>query len=303
MLISWFKRCWRACKPTDKLTVLWALATLPLAAAAVPESCKTVPPHLSRRLLITLHSVGLGSLALFLALTPGTRNRCASFVRRWYPAALMPFFFKELYYLVPAVNPNDVDSTLLGWEYAMLGRRPRLWLEQYQSPIVTEILFLSYASYYFLPVLTAASLYARGKPKEFDRYIFLLMLNFYTAFALYFAMPALGPRAALSHRFKGDLKGLFFARHVERAVSFMEGRQRDGFPSLHTQIGLTIAMYFAERKDGRLKFALPLGLGMMLSALYCRYHYVPDVFAGMAVTGLIFLTYRKLHRALDGQAE
>ena len=301
---SWFKRLWNRFRPSDKLTLAYTLASALPLIVYVPRTCKNTPPRIPKSWLVAAHLLGLGGMLTLLPLTANSRSRPVVFARHWYPALVVPLLFKELFYLVPAVNPNNVDRTLLAWERALLGVQPTLWLEKHMTPLLTDVLSLAYAAYYLLPTLPAATLYWRGQHKEFDRFVFLLLLNFYTAFSIYFVMPAVGPKVTLKRFYKkkfGD--GTAFSRYVERVVDYVETEQRDCFPSLHTQIATVVALYMIGQQDPRLPMVLPLSMAMILSTVYCRYHYVPDLIAGIIVAASTLKMYRQLHGATDGQPE
>ena len=57
-------------------------------------------------------------------------------------------------------------------------------------------------------------------------------------------------------------------------------------------MGLLAPLYFA----GLLAIALPVGLLLAAATIYCRYHYVVDVFAGFA---LAFVTLPLAYRLYD----
>jgi membrane-associated phospholipid phosphatase len=84
-----------------------------------------------------------------------------------------------------------------------------------------------------------------------------------------------------------DLEGLFIAGPLQEILNRLEGVKRDAFPSGHTAITLTV-VYLAWRFERRLfAFFLPVALALIASTVYCRYHYVVDVIAGI---GLALLT-------------
>jgi membrane-associated phospholipid phosphatase len=70
------------------------------------------------------------------------------------------------------------------------------------------------------------------------------------------------------------------------------------FPSSHVAIAL-VTLYFTWRYLPRLRWIhLALVIGLCVSTVYCRYHYVVDVFAGMLVAGLLVPLANALYRRL-----
>jgi membrane-associated phospholipid phosphatase len=150
--------------------------------------------------------------------------------------------------------------------------------------LLTDILQAAYSSYYFLPVALGIALKIRGDNKAFDQSLFLIMLCFYLSYIGYMLMPAIGPRFTMNHLQNRDLQGLFITGPVQEILNRLEGIKRDAFPSGHTAITLTV-VYLAWRFEKRL-FAvfLPVALALIVSTVYCRYHYVVDVIGGVALT-------------------
>jgi membrane-associated phospholipid phosphatase len=166
----------------------------------------------------------------------------------------------------------------------LLGCYPTVELEKIASPLLTEVLQLSYSSYYLIPFALGIALYRKKKEAEFDRTLFFIMLCFYISYIGYLLFPALGPRYAMAHLQEGELQGWFLAQQIQSVLNTLEGIKRDAFPSGHTGIALTV-LYLAYRFERRLFFILlPVVTALVFSTVYCRYHYVVDVLGGMALT-------------------
>jgi membrane-associated phospholipid phosphatase len=77
-----------------------------------------------------------------------------------------------------------------------------------------------------------------------------------------------------------------------------EGITRDCFPSGHTELTVLV-LYYARKFDRRIFWwLLPFGIGIVLSTVYLRYHYVIDVIAGAVLAGAIVVITTPLYNRL-----
>lgn len=234
-------------------------------------------------LLIALYSV-----LIFLQMLLSRIRPHGNFLKLTYdllfPTVCILLVFDSLEGLVHAINPRDIDPLLIKLDYLLFNGHPTVMLESVMRPLLTDILQTAYSSYYFLPVTLAVALKMKGDDKAFDRSLFLIMLCFYLSYLGYMLMPALGPRFTMDHLQNSDLKGLFIAGPLQELLNRLEGVKRDAFPSGHTAVTLTV-VYLSWHFEKRLfTLFLPVALALIVSTVYCRYHYVVDVIGGFALT-------------------
>lgn len=189
------------------------------------------------------------------------------------------------------LNPNDYDLLLSKADMAIFGFDITKWLEKFNSPVLTDILTLSYFSYYLLPTLTAVVIYFYKKDKDsyihLRRYILAIVIAWYTAFIWYLIVPAAGPDLAFAQNYSTELKGnLSFVNYYLYTVhNYLATSQvRNTFPSLHFGI-ILISNYFMFRKSKLFFFliTLPLGTGLAIATLYLRQHYLIDLAGSILV--------------------
>lgn len=245
-------------------------------------------------LLITLYS-GLIFLQILLIRTKDRGNLLKLIYDLIFPTACILIIFDSLEQLVHFINPRDIDPLLIKLDYIIFNGYPTVMLENIMAPLLTDILQTAYSSYYFLPVALGITLKIKGDDKAFDQSLFLIMLCFYLSYLGYMLMPALGPRFTMDHLQERALEGLFIAGPLQEFLNGLEGTKRDAFPSGHTAITLTV-VYLAWRFEKRL-FAvfLPVALALIVSTVYCRYHYVVDVIGGAALTLITILLGEKYY--------
>ena len=295
----WLKRYAHRLRPTDKLSVLWLLVTIGPAVFILPGYLEKI--HVNPLHILLPHAAGILAMLTLLPLTYRSVNRLVIFIRCWYPVLLVPMAFSELFYLIPAVNPYDVDTALQQIEISMFGAIPSLWMQRFYWPPLTEAMFIAYATFYFLPLVPGIPLYLAGNLRKFDRFVFLLLINYYAAFAIYFVMPSVGPGVALAGQFSHQLQGLFVSDWICTTIQGLEGIHRDCFPSVHTAIALVVLGYLYLHGWYSFLPMVPVCAGIMLATIYCRYHYTPDIVAGIVLAVLSLAVYRALYRIADGK--
>ena len=200
-----------------------------------------------------------------------------------FPTVSILAIFDSLEYVVHAVNPYDIDQLLIELDFLLFSGHPTVMLEKMMHPLLTDALQIAYASYYLMPFAIGFVLLAEKREQEFDLALFMIMLCFYLSYAGYLLFPAIGPRFTITHLQSTDLRGFILTAPIQELLNRLEGIKRDAFPSGHTAITLTV-VYLAWRYEKRL-FAvfLPVAIALIVSTVYCRYHYVVDVISGIAL--------------------
>jgi membrane-associated phospholipid phosphatase len=222
-----------------------------------------------------------------------TKSSVLKILRYWYPVVMILFIFKENYHMVHAINPNDIDLTLIKIDYIIFGVNPTQWFYRFANPIVTEIMEIIYILYYLVIVIYGLELYLKKSYADFKYSVLILFLGFYLSYVLYLIFPAVGPRFYL-HDFSaigGELPGIFLTTPLRSILDFAESIpsgvanpqdyvQRDTMPSAHAEIVILLAYLSHKLKLKSFYFYLPYCILMIISTVYLRYHYVIDLIAG-----------------------
>lgn len=286
--------------PADKvaLSYLTIIAVLILASySRVAYWWLLVPAHLvAMAIIFTMAKWEIRarpSLAEPESLSP---DRAPSVLRSWYPLVLIPLSYKELGYLIPLIHPHDFDHELALIDHRILGVDPIVWLDRINYPAFTLIMQLSYMTYYVTPIVLGLVLWRAGRFREFQFFLFVVLLGFYISYLGYIIVPAIGPRFYLSadgvRPFGGPGVGT-----LRRFLDRMEGVTRDCFPSGHTEMTLLV-LFCAHRFHKKTFYVLlPIGAALIFSTVYLRYHYVIDVIAGAAIAFALALAADWLYRA------
>ncbi|HEX2768494.1 MAG TPA: phosphatase PAP2 family protein [Geobacteraceae bacterium] len=208
--------------------------------------------------------------------------------------------FNSLGTLIAGIHKTTFDARLITIDHAIFGVHPTVWLERLINPLLTDLLQLAYISYYFIPVSLGVVLIARGRFGEFEEVLFGILLCFYLSYIGYLLVPAIGPRFTLSHLQTGSLQVSPFIETIQDALNALEKNKTDAFPSGHTAVSLMTLYYTWKEREKKLFAGLiPLVTALIISTVYLRYHYVIDVIAGIALTGLTIALAPGLRRLLS----
>jgi len=200
----------------------------------------------------------------------------------FYPAAFIPFVYESLGALIAAARGGPRDDLLIVADRAILGGDLSVLLQPVVTPFLAAFLYVAYSTYYFLPLFLGGTLWSQDVATA-RRYIFTLTACFYVSYAGYFTIPAYGPRTALADRNRVPLETSPVARAISRTINELEHTKLDAFPSGHTMITTAVLIVAWQRIRKLFWFLLPVATLLILSTMYCRYHYLVDVLAGIVL--------------------
>lgn len=225
-----------------------------------------------------------GFLVASVVLLALTRTRDTPFAWRlrlaFYPVA-MNVLFQVMAVAVPVLHPGSADAWLQQIDTAMIGRNLSLRLETWTSPLLTEIMSFCYVI--FLPYLTLSLIHYLAAPLSQARPFFTGLFTLYgIGFLGYLAVPAGGPITAIAGEFTVPLDGWLITRWTAKIVE-AGSNHVDAFPSLHCAVSFYLLMSDRQFKPWRFRVYLLPAIGLWVSTIYLRYHYVVDVAAGFSL--------------------
>jgi membrane-associated phospholipid phosphatase len=200
----------------------------------------------------------------------------------FYPAAFIPFVYESLGVLIAAARGGPRDDLLIAADRAILGGDVTVLLQPLVRPGLAAFLYVAYSTYYFLPLVLGGVLWSRDQSAA-RRFIFTLSVCFYVSYAGYFTIPAYGPRTALAALHTVPLDTHPVARAIERTINELEHTKLDAFPSGHTMITVAVLIVAWKRQRKVFWWLLPVATFLIFSTMYCRYHYLVDVLAGIVM--------------------
>ncbi|MCP5061892.1 MAG: phosphatase PAP2 family protein [Ignavibacteriae bacterium] len=259
--------------------------------------------------LIIFSNFILFSFILFISKKDGeTKSIFWKNLHFWYVIPLVFFTFKEINLIIRAIHSVDYDSLLISIDRFIFGLDPTVFLFQFANPILTEILQIAYASFFFLPIILGLEMQLKGKTDNLKFIIFIIIYGFLLSYIGYLFLPAVGPRFTL-HNFEMtniELPGLFLTNFLREVVNSGESIpsgtlnpmvvvQRDVFPSGHTQMTL-IVMYLTIRLKSSYKIGILFtGTLLIFATVYMRYHYFVDLIGGTIFMIFTVLTAKHLY--------
>jgi membrane-associated phospholipid phosphatase len=200
----------------------------------------------------------------------------------FYPIAFIPVVYESLGPLIPAARGVVRDELLIAADRLLFGRDPTVWLERFVRPWLTDFFYISYVTYYFIAIVLGGVLWSRDRAAG-RRFIFTLTLCYFVSYAGYFLLPALGPRFALAAEQRVTLETTPISRTIAGTLNDLEHTRLDVFPSGHTMIAVAVLLVAFRRARDVFWFLLPVAVCLLVSTVYCRYHYVVDVLAGLVL--------------------
>jgi membrane-associated phospholipid phosphatase len=238
----------------------------------------------------------LGMAVLSIATVSGKMNEGSLFriFRKLYFVPIVFLIYSQVQVYLRVINPYLYDNLLIGWDKAIFGVNPTQWMLKISFPPLTEYLQLCYVMFYFMPIMQGVELNYKKRDYDYLEFSRVIIFGFYLSYILYFFLPAIGPRFTL-HDFSSmntELPGVWLTSFFRDSINFGGGIprgaanptlfvNRDCMPSGHTMMTLlNIAMAFRFKSKFRWVF-LVIGLGLIFSTVYLRYHYVVDVLAGI----------------------
>jgi membrane-associated phospholipid phosphatase len=281
-------------RPSDLLTLIFLALLSCLALFSSP-----VNPRWTE--LLATYAV----LAVAILAAAGYRTKVDPAKRGFYLSVVatvlaVSIIFNSLGTLIASMHTTTCDARLIAIDHAIFGVHPTVWMERLITPLLTGLLQFAYIGYYFIPLVLGVVLIARGRFEEFEEVLFGILLCFYLSYVGYLLVPAIGPRFTLSHLQTATLQVSPFIERIQDALNTLEKNKTDAFPSGHTAVSV-MSLYYAwkEREKKLFTGMIPVVTGLIISTVYLRYHYVIDVIAGIALTGLTIALAPGLRRLLS----
>jgi len=254
--------------------------------------------------LLLSHAVSLILVHLLVRwYSRGTPSKGVDFLRHFYPLLLYIWFFAETGWLNRMVFKEFMDPLTIRWDQALFGFQPSLvFMQKLPYLALSELFYASYFSYYLMIFGVGLALFLRDR-RWFFHFVSVLSFIFYVCYVIYIFVPIIGPRVFLekvggyslpeSSRVFGT--GALYPEAVQHGFFFkLMGIVYEVFeapgsaiPSSHVAIAVC-TLFFSFLYLPRFRYAhLVLVVLLCLATIYCRYHYVVDVLAGLVTAGLL----------------
>ena len=245
--------------------------------------------------------------------------RLTMFCRVLLQVAMLSWWYPDTYAL-NRIFPN-LDHHFAAIEQSVFGCQPALlFCERWTSPVWSELMYMSYSSYFLLIVLTTLH-YFFHRYAEFQRMAFVLLGSFFLFYVVFIALPVTGPQyyylaAGLDNIRQGVFPnvGDYFMTHDEMMTmpgysggwfyQFMEQAHATGerptaaFPSSHVGVTTVLLLLALRSRSRSLQWVVGTLLVLMcLSTVYIRAHYAIDVIAGLASGVMLYYALSLVYKA------
>jgi len=228
------------------------------------------------------------------------------FLRHFYPVLLYTAFFIETGSLNRMFFRDYLDPLVAQWEQDVFGCQPSvLFMEKLPSLVISELFYISYFSYYIMISGVGIALFLRSR-QQFFHYVSVVSFLFYACYFIYIFLPVIGSRAffrqvdgyalppatqqlAITDAYPEAVQaGVFF--QIMKWVYRVFEAPGAAFPSSHVAVALC-TVFFSFRYLRRIRYLhLAVAIMLCLSTIYCRYHYVVDVLAGLVTAAILIPT-------------
>lgn len=267
--------------------------------------------------LVSIHALAMGAIHGLTQWHARARPaKALDFIRHFYPVPLYIWFFSETGWLNRMFFSDYLDPVIIRWEQAVFGCQPSvLFMEKLPYLAVSELFYVAYFSYYIMIAGIGVALFLRNR-QQFFHFVAIVSFLFYVCYTIYIIVPIIGPRV-----FFHEIGGYILPEAYQQLASteVYPDAVKSGpafqvmaliyrifeapgaaFPSSHVAVAVC-TVCFSFRYLRPIRYAhLVLAFLLCLSTVYCRYHYVLDVLAGLLTAALVIPLGNKLYFRFQG---
>jgi len=236
--------------------------------------------------------ISIMSLAAIIVVKRDGRSgwrHVAHILRDWIPFVLIDFIYENLHDVAGQVMTIDVAGYMFHIDSIIFGIEPTLWAQRIFSPLLTDLMSISYALYFALPLFIMFMLSIWGRRYELRHMVLALTVCFLLGFMGYVFFPCSPPRYFIENMYTNpvSLHGLFLFDRLQGAWDNLSVISGGAFPSLHVGISAVALIYaYKFRAINAACRAIwyvyiPLVVSLWFSTIYLRHHWFVDVFAGL----------------------
>lgn len=196
-----------------------------------------------------------------------------------------------MYASIKSILPEAalLDDWLIYADRIIFGFDPVIALEKYIRPWLTHFMVWNYAMLFAYIPAVFLLLTAKNRQRGLRDFLLALILASFFGYLGYLAVPAIGPQYTQAESFKVNLwqKETRMAEDILLLID-LNRVKRDCFPSMHVCLATICLLYSWRWVRGLFWLLLPATLCLIFSTVYLRYHYVIDIFAGLALALAVY---------------
>ena len=272
-----------------------------------------VVPHW--RGLVAAHLAGLGAIHLLVrAHARFPALPWLDLLRYCYPVLLYTALYCETGQVNLMFAGRYLDPAFIRCEQWLFGGQPALaFMANLPYLAVSELFYFAYSSYYLMIVGVSAALFLQDR-RRFLHFVTVISFIFYVCYLVYIFLPVVGPQvfferfpgypvpplwsvqpAPLTPNFPTALTAGPFFQLMQLLYSKF-GSTGAAFPSSHVAVAVC-TLCFSWRYLPRVRWVHAAAVTLLCAAtVYCRYHYLIDVLAGLATVAILLPLGNWLYR-------
>ena len=252
------------------------------------------------QIVILRHAAVLTTIVVIRWLTVKYPKKYLTIISDWYPIVTLPITYRWAGDFIHAAFAWKLDLLLNRFDIWLLGEDPVRILQRGASVQFTDLMQLSYCSFFVMILFSSFILYHKKRLREFDNLRLGIVTALYGTYLWFMLLPAHSPRFEVWRHLK--LNGGWLTHQIS---AFITGTAYCGgaFPSGHAAGSLIICIFMARYiKWWSLPFIITTIL-LLLSTLFGAYHYLADILAGFIHGGFAILLAVWWNRTWDAQKQ
>jgi membrane-associated phospholipid phosphatase len=232
------------------------------------------------------HLLALAFMVTVRGLRLKYQKRWLQIISDWYLILSLPLAYTWAGTFVHAVFPWKLDAVLHMIDLRLLGSDPTAFLQSLARPWLTDLMQLSYCSFFLIIFSSYLILYLKGNRRQYQNMEMVTITALYGTYLYFMLLPAHSPRFITCPEL--ELRGGWITQIIN---DFLNRAAYPGgaFPSGHSSASISICVFmwrYARRWAPWFTLATLL---LLVSTVYGGYHYVIDLLAGLAHGGLASL--------------
>jgi membrane-associated phospholipid phosphatase len=192
--------------------------------------------------------------------------------------------------------PQWHDQMVIDLEARLLGVAPTVWLQRFVTPWLTEWMMFCYVFYVPVYPLLSLLIYRRHGEEQNEDYLFHIAFVIVLCTVGFMIFPVAGPMRHIGDLHTVPLRGHFFTA-VSELIRNRVHSPGGTIPSIHC--AAATIMWWMSYRYARPAFYIlaPVIISLYVSTVYGRFHYLFDVFVGIAAALLVMALGRTLIKA------
>jgi len=209
-------------------------------------------------------------------------SKVPSFLRTFYPVALLLYGWIELDYLLPMFYGSYWGTDIIvRWDKLLFSVHPTIQVQQLYRPWLDEVMNFIYFGYYTFFAIIPLYFFCRKKKQEAFAIFSLTTFTYLCNYFFFFLMPVLGPRAVpLIQELQVRQHSGYLFTEINRILQAIGGVSGAAFPSSHVAGALAwfLAAWRYSKKLGYL--TAPIAFTIGISTVYMNLHHAVDFISG-----------------------